>query len=143
MMQSIQSWMFKNGVIISHDHPLNEKGRDTSDLPHPLLWEPTYRGRMSKEVGPPGQTVKADYDTINSFGTWVREHRLRGLPPWVMKKRWRANSPVGTAKQAPLVGVSRSSWTLRQWADDYCQSQLIFKEFVYKKPVSRYKVAVD
>jgi len=97
--------------------------------------EPAYRGRMSKEVGPPGQTVKADHDTIKSFGTWVRERRLRGLPPWVAKKRQPANSPVGTAEQAPLVGVSQSSWTLRQWADDYCQSQMIFKEFVYKKAI--------
>ncbi|KAF8262252.1 hypothetical protein EI94DRAFT_1704917 [Lactarius quietus] len=82
--------------------------------------EPTYRGCMSKEVGPPGQMVKADYDTINSFRTWVRERRLHGLPPWVTKKRRPANSLVGTAEQAPLVGVSQSSWMLRQGADDYC-----------------------
>jgi hypothetical protein len=94
--------------------------------------DPAYRGHMSKELGPPGQTIKADHDTIKSFGTWAKERRLRGLPPWIAKGRL-ANTQVGAVEQAPLVDFSQSSWTLRQWADDYCQSQMIFKEFVYRK----------
>jgi hypothetical protein len=89
--------------------------------------EPAYRGRMSKEVGPPGQTTKVDHAMINSFEAWVNERRSRGIPPWVAKEQL-ANLPGGAVDNA-----SRSSWTLRQWADDYCQSGMIFKEFVYRK----------
>ncbi|KAG8219789.1 hypothetical protein J3R82DRAFT_761 [Butyriboletus roseoflavus] len=31
--------------------------------------------------------------------------------------------------------VLKSSWTLRQWADDYCSSKKFFKEFEYHKVV--------
>jgi hypothetical protein len=94
--------------------------------------EPAYRGRMSKEVGPPGQTTKAGHDAINSFTEWVKERRLRGLPPWVAKERL-ATVPNGAVEQSHLANIPQSSWTLRQWADDYCQSEVIFKEFVYRK----------
>ena len=93
--------------------------------------EPAFRGRMSKEVGPPGQTTKAGLDAINSFADWVKVRRLRGLPPWVPKEQL-ATVPNGAVEQSP-VNVPQSSWTLRQWADDYCQSEMIFKEFVYRK----------
>lgn len=94
--------------------------------------EPAYRGHMRKEVGPPGETIKADNDTIKSFGAWEKQRRERGLPPWVAKEQL-DNFPVGTVEQPHRVDVLQSSWTLRQWADDYCKSQMIFKEFVYRK----------
>ncbi len=94
--------------------------------------EPAYRGRMSKEVGRPGEATKADHATIESFKAWLAERRSRGLPPWVAKERL-ANFPIGAVEQPHRVDVLQSSWTLRQWADDYCQSRKIFKEFVYRK----------
>ncbi|KAH9171047.1 hypothetical protein EDB89DRAFT_1190968 [Lactarius sanguifluus] len=96
--------------------------------------EPAYRGRLCKEVGPPGETTKADGATVDSFKAWLAERRSRGLPPWVAKDRL-ANFPIGAVEQPHRVDVLQSSWTLRQWADDYCQSRKIFKEFVYRKVV--------
>ncbi|KAH9028579.1 hypothetical protein EDB85DRAFT_1892443 [Lactarius pseudohatsudake] len=96
--------------------------------------EPTYRGSMSQEVGPPGEAIGADSARVNSFEAWQAERRLRGLPPWVAKGRL-ANLPIGAVGQPHHVDAPQSSWTLRQWAEDYCQSRKIFKEFVYRKVV--------
>ena len=105
--------------------------------PRAMQWtvadgEPAYRGHMSKEVGPPGETINADHETIKSFTAWAKQRRERGLPPWVAKGQL-ANFPAGAVEQPPRVDVPQSSRTLRQWADDYCQSPMIFKEFVYRK----------
>ena len=86
--------------------------------------EPAYRGRMSREIGLPGDTAKADRSTMKRFKAWRMERQTRGLPPWVGPD----DGPFRTS-----MGVLKSSWTLRQWADDYCQSRNIFKEFVYEK----------
>lgn len=85
--------------------------------------EPAYRGRMSRELGLPGDTAKADSSTMRRFKGWRVERQKRGLPPWVGPD----DAPFRTS------AVLKSSWTLRQWADDYCQSRNIFKEFVYEK----------
>lgn len=84
--------------------------------------EPAYRGCMKKEVGLPGNIAKLDDDTKKRFKAWRLERHRSGLPPW-----------VGPNYERNDVGTLRSSWTLRQWADNYCQSQKIFKEFVYEK----------
>ena len=95
--------------------------------------EPVYRGLLSKQVGTPGGTTKADRATVKAFDAWLVERHLRGLPPWVTQERL-ANSQIAPAEQqSQRVDVLRSSWTLRQWVDDYCQSRKIFKEFVYRK----------
>jgi hypothetical protein len=100
--------------------------------PRALQWtvadgEPAYRGRMNREVGLPGDTTKADGDTKKQFKDWREERRKRGLPPWV--------GPDDERREGASfrTDVLKSSWTLRQWADDYCQSQKIFKEFAYEK----------
>jgi hypothetical protein len=85
--------------------------------------EPSYRGCMSREVGLPGDTTKADRSTMKRFKAWRVERHRRGLPPWV--------GPNDDASSQ--TSALQSSWTLRQWADDYCQSQNILKEFVYEK----------
>ncbi len=99
--------------------------------------EPAYRGRMSKQVGPPGATTSADSATIHSFKTSVAQRRWRGLPPWMGSCSDSlgslSNSPTGVVERPHRIDVLQSSWTLRQWADDYCQSRKIFKEFVYRK----------
>jgi len=92
--------------------------------------EPAYRGRMYREVGPPGGTTKADRSTTNQFKAWLAERRMRGLPPWVGTQNDR---PLRSATYWTGADVLKSSWTLRQWADNYCQSRKIFKEFVYEK----------
>ena len=94
--------------------------------------EPAYRGRMSREVGLPDDTTKADRSTMKRFKAWRMERQKRGLPPWVGPDD---DAPFQTsAVQGSLsMNALKSSWTLRQWADDYCQSRNIFKEFVYEK----------
>jgi hypothetical protein len=94
--------------------------------------EPAYRGHMSREVGLPGNTTKADSSTIKQFKTWRVVRHKRGLPPWVGPND---NALFRTSAVQPpySMNVLKSSWTLRQWADDYCQSRNIFKEFVYEK----------
>ena len=54
-----------------------------------------------------------------------------GLPPWVgsAPEHWFRQSD---APPAPAV-VLKSSKTLRQWADEYCASDKLLKEFTYKK----------
>jgi hypothetical protein len=128
--------------------------------------ESAYRGRMYRETGPPGGTIKASRSTTKRFDAWALERSNRGLPPWVgpesrraepaslakdVAKTWffersmRRLLPWVTVGEGPVTFVTeveqppstadvlKSSWTLRQWADDYCQSRKIFKEFVYEK----------
>ncbi|KAI0252863.1 hypothetical protein BJV78DRAFT_1124070 [Lactifluus subvellereus] len=97
---------------------------------------PAYRGRMSREVGAPGGATKADRDTTKAFKSWLVERRTRGLPPWMGPQSDRLiGSADGVLHQPRSAEVLKSSWTLRQWADDYCQSRKIFKEFVYEKVI--------
>lgn len=57
----------------------------------------------------------------------LRKYRVEnGLPPWVqMEERLMVVQPNGP--------VYRSSRTVRQWADDYCASNKLLKEFMYEK----------
>lgn len=105
--------------------------------PHATQWtvgddEPAYRGRMCKEVGPPGGTTKADYGVTEKFEAWLAKNRRLGLPPWDGPQN---DGPDGTSlgQHPRSAGTLRSSWTLRQWTDDYCRSPVIFKEFIYEK----------
>jgi len=89
---------------------------------------------MSKEVGLPGETTKADRSTVKHFKAWRLERQRRGLPPWVGPNDDASfQVPTSAVQRSYSTNVLKSSWTLRQWADDYCQSRNIFKEFVYKK----------
>ena len=99
--------------------------------------EPAYRGRMSREVGLPGNTTKVAGETKKQFKAWRAEQHNRGLPPWLGPNDARPDGAASfqtSAVQHPRsTEVLKSSWTMRQWADDYCQSRRIFKEFVYEK----------
>jgi len=94
--------------------------------------EPAYRGRMSREVGLPGDITKADRSTIKRFKAWQAVRHWRGLPPWVGPND-DTSFQTSAVRRSHSMNVLKSSWTLRQWADDYCQSRNIFKEFVYDK----------
>ncbi|KAH9962212.1 hypothetical protein BC827DRAFT_1130653 [Russula dissimulans] len=124
--------------------------------------EPAYRGSMSRQVGlPGGGTSAADRDAAKRFKAWRAERRKRGLPPWVAPPNPNDNGDRGLGAPADAAAaaaagaaagsfwttsgvalprgadrdVLKSSWTLRQWADNYCQSRKIFKEFVYEKVI--------
>jgi hypothetical protein len=97
-------------------------------IPRAAQWtvvdeEPAYRGRMSREVGLPGDTTKADHSTMNWFKAWRVERHKRGLLPWVGPNDNAPGSVWTSAVQyLDNMNVLKSSWTLHQWADDYCQS---------------------
>lgn len=56
--------------------------------------------------------------------------KAHGLPPWVASgpESWFQQSDT---PQCPVV--LQSSKTLRQWADEYCASDKLLKEFTYTK----------
>jgi len=98
--------------------------------------EPAYRGHMHREAGQPGGTTKAARSTKKQYKAWQAERSRRGLPPWVgpqTSTEGYAAFGTGSVQHSHSADVLKSSWTLRQWADDYCQSQKIFKEFTYEK----------
>ncbi len=111
------------------------------DLTHNLLpvthWtvadtEPAYRGKMVREVDAQdglsfrkrAATSKED-EVIDH----LRKYRVEnGLPPWVQ-----AEESVMVMEDQPIGPVYKSSRTVRQWADDYCASDKLLKEFMYEK----------
>jgi len=92
---------------------------------------------MSREVGLPGDTARADRSTMKRFKAWRVERQKRGLPPGVGPDD-DASFRTSAAERPNSMDVLKSSWTLRQWADDYCRSRNIFKEFVYDKVRPRF-----
>ncbi|KAF8846352.1 hypothetical protein BDN67DRAFT_961073 [Paxillus ammoniavirescens] len=93
---------------------------------------PAYRGRMFREVGTSGEKRKATKGETKAAKAWEGVRNGRGFPPWVGSDyAWREDQPHIMHTNSVL----KSSWTLRQWADDYCASQKFLKEFEYKKVV--------
>ncbi|KAG1862256.1 hypothetical protein F4604DRAFT_1786784 [Suillus subluteus] len=91
---------------------------------------PAYRGRMFQEVGISDEKRKARKSERKAAKAWDAERTRRGFPPWIGSDyAWREDQPVVMQTN----GVLRSSWTLRQWADDYCASRKYLKEFNYHK----------
>ncbi|KAI0305119.1 hypothetical protein B0F90DRAFT_1560841, partial [Multifurca ochricompacta] len=107
-------------------------------LPQATQWtvgddEPVYRGRMVRQTGLPGSATKAESAHVEKFKEWSNERRVRGLPPWVGPRDVASREPgykASTVIRPRETDVLKSSWTLRQWADDYCKSRAKFKEFV-------------
>ena len=97
----------------------------------PIHWsvaddESAYRGLMVREVEEPHGKRLAQRAETNASKRWRKERRAAGLPPWVAV----ADDPrVETIEPLTL----KSSKTLRQWADEYCNSPKYLKEFVYDK----------
>ena len=96
----------------------------------PVHWsiadsEPAYRGLMVRQVDLADGRRKATSQEKKAFDEWKKQRDAKGLPPWVGSELWLA----GTG-QANVLGSSK---TLRQWADDYCESHKYLKEFVYEK----------
>lgn len=91
---------------------------------------PAYRGRMFREIGIGGEKHKAKRAELNAAKAWDKERDSRGFPPWIGSDyAWREDQPHVMHDNSVL----KSSWTLRQWADDYCSSRKFLKEFEYHK----------
>ncbi|CAA7265823.1 unnamed protein product [Cyclocybe aegerita] len=110
--------------------------------------EPAYRGRMVREYDEaPGLVVgggerkggkrTAKRKEVKAYKKWLERRERLGFPPWMREADEAAG--MGTGVDGAMVApppegdALRSSKTLRQWADEYCQSQKTLKEFVYHK----------
>ena len=111
------------------------------DLTHHLLsvthWtvadsEPAYRGKMVREVEEQdgfSLQKRAATRKEGKVTDHLRKYRVEnGLPPWVQMEE-----SVVVAHHRPHGPVYKSSRTVRQWADDYCASDKLLKEFMYEK----------
>jgi hypothetical protein len=95
----------------------------------PIHWsiadsEPAYRGLMVRQVDFHGRR-KATKEEKKNFDAWKVQRSAIGVPPWVNSESWLSGNNE--------TNVLKSSRTLRQWADDYCESKKLLKEFVYEK----------
>jgi hypothetical protein len=104
---------------------------DATPFIKPVHWsaadnEPAYRGLMVREVeGPHGKRLARKTET-NASERWGKERMGTGLPPW-----------IGIADDRRVETIEpltlKSSKTLRQWTDEYCNSPKYLKQFVYDK----------
>lgn len=78
--------------------------------------------------------------------TWRKEREMRGLPPWIglpvpvgmplgSSTRHATANVVGSPVQPDMYenDVMKSTKTVREWADEFCASDKMLKEFTYKK----------
>jgi hypothetical protein len=104
--------------------------------------EPVYRGHTACETGIPNLATRADSAQIQQFNAWLEKRTALGLPPWVGPQdaaSYEQRHRAGARSQPQDTDALRSSWTLRQWADNYCESHSRFKEFVYEKARLHFK----
>jgi hypothetical protein len=107
---------------------------------------PVHRGHTMSETGIPRSATKANGAQIERFGAWSKERTARGLPPWISTRdaaRYERGRRASAGSRPPQTEALRSSWTLRQWADNYCGSHSRFKEFVYEKARLRFQVRAE
>lgn len=127
----------------------------------PVHWSvpdevPTYRGEMVKEVhaqmvveqegmgqerqtrGKKGKDMDlesgivggwmrrtAEDAEVEAAETWERTRIAKGFPPWVVRDT--------SSDAIENTRVLKSSKTVREWADEYCGSNKVLKEFVFEK----------
>jgi hypothetical protein len=84
---------------------------------------------MVREIESPEGRRKATRDEIKTCKAWSRQRIGSGFPPWVGSD----NSHATASGMLGGINVLKSSKTLRQWADDYCASPKVLKEFLYEK----------
>ena len=94
--------------------------------------EPAYRGKMIREVEEQDgislqkrAATRKEGNAIENLRKYGIEH---GMPPWVQTEY-----RVRSMHDRPNGPVYKSSRTVRQWADDYCASDKLLKEFMYEK----------
>ncbi|KAI0669846.1 hypothetical protein C8Q78DRAFT_1070319 [Trametes maxima] len=122
----------------------------------PVHWsvpdaEPAYRGHMVKEVdsndlapsdpeiGETGGRRRAIKSEIKAAKERKQIRDEYGLPPWIAPgpESWYNSIEVSPPPEAQLLGSSKS---LREWADEYCASDKLLKEFTYTKVIYGWNV---
>ncbi|THH18266.1 hypothetical protein EW146_g2682 [Bondarzewia mesenterica] len=66
---------------------------------------------------------------------WRHQREAQGIPPWIAKGNVQPLHPTIDMEMSLVRDVAKSSWTLRQWADDYCASSKYLEELVYEKVI--------
>ncbi|KZT59111.1 hypothetical protein CALCODRAFT_450712 [Calocera cornea HHB12733] len=80
--------------------------------------EPAFRGEMYRETMVGGKKKAASMGGLYERMAWRAERKRRGQEPW----SWKGMSGKG-------------SRTVREWADEFCASKKVLKEFEYKKQI--------
>ncbi|EJU03876.1 hypothetical protein DACRYDRAFT_77677 [Dacryopinax primogenitus] len=80
--------------------------------------EPAFRGEMYRETLVAGKKKAASVTGLYERMAWRAERKRRGQTPW----SWKTVSAKGTR-------------TVREWADEFCASPKVLKEFEYKKEI--------
>ncbi|KAF9453843.1 hypothetical protein P691DRAFT_615220, partial [Macrolepiota fuliginosa MF-IS2] len=125
----------------------DEDANPRDDL-SPIHWsvadnEPVYRGKMVREVEltsstssgtnrPNTDTAAATRRECKDYSEWIKRRTHSGLPPWVSGSGHGLNG-WSVPTYPTSRDVLKSSKTVRQWADEYCSSPKLLKEFVYTK----------
>ncbi|KAI0639454.1 hypothetical protein C8Q77DRAFT_1069484 [Trametes polyzona] len=123
----------------------------------PIHWsvpdaEPAYRGEMvlqvdSDDFASPdleravaGGRRKATKEEIKAAKERKRLREAHGLPPWIAPgpDSWYHSTGLVAPPEAQVL---RSSKSLREWADEYCRSDKLLKEFTYTKVVYGWNIA--
>ncbi|KAH9944339.1 uncharacterized protein BXZ73DRAFT_87259 [Epithele typhae] len=131
----------------------------------PVHWslpdaEPAYRGQMFMQVDalydptnaepaggdPEGQPMhlgrrKATKQEKSAAKDRKAMRKECGLPPWVAPAPESWFEQTGSGAPPAAARVLESSKTLRQWADEYCASDKVLKEFTYTKVVYGWNTA--
>lgn len=117
------------------------------DITHYLLsaayWtvqdiEPAYRGKMIKEKdiqdGISLNRKRTKRKERKAADKWRKFKEENGYPPWAQTENFDTAIPMSERN-----GI-RSSRTVRDWADEYCASDKLLKEFVFEKVVHGWNI---
>jgi len=80
--------------------------------------EPAYRGEMHRQTMVGGKKKRAGIGGLYERMAWRAERKRRGQEPWTWKGQ-----------------TTKGSRTVREWADEFCASNKVLKEFEYKKEI--------
>ncbi|KAH9858150.1 hypothetical protein C2E23DRAFT_802883 [Lenzites betulinus] len=117
--------------------------------------EPAYRGGMVRQVesgeyavalpdpelAQVGGKRKATKQEIKAAKERSRLREEHGLPPWIAPGPESWYSSANGTVAPPEAQVLGSSKSLREWADEYCASDKLLKEFTYTKVVYGWNIA--
>ncbi|KAG8829649.1 hypothetical protein FRC17_006237 [Serendipita sp. 399] len=129
-------------INVSQQHLLEPSNWTVADE------EPAYRGKMvwEKDIqdGMSLERKSTRRKENKSYKKWTTFKKQSGLAPWVpMALRDPESEGVRYSGHGllPLNTNLRSSRSVRNWADDYCGSHKVLKEFVFEKVVYGWNMA--
>lgn len=139
-----------DGVLMPSRVSVMAPGRDGGST-EALLWQEQESARRRRWKASKQEKKRAE--------TWKRERVMRGLPPWIGSPTpvgmppstatgrgvHASTSSAGSPVHADMYqnDVMKSTKTIREWADEYCASDKMLKEFTYQKVLFTCHISVD